>query len=126
MDNVKIIRLKNGEDIVGQITTNNNDTFDVLEPMTVGVDFRGREAGLVMQHWLPIQLVKKNEVTLSNNDILCFIEPDNNFCEYYTNTVQKIHELLKAKNLVDSLEDEEVNNIMDAIEELQEVGHTLH
>ena len=126
MDNVKIIRLKNGEDIVGQITTNNNDTFDVLEPMTVGVDFRGREAGLVMQHWLPIQLVKKNEVTLSNNDILCFIEPDNNFCEYYTNTVQKIHELLKAKNLVDSLEDEEMNNIMDAIEELQEVGHTLH
>ena len=123
---IKIIRLKNGEDIVGQITTKDNNTFDVLEPMTVGIDFRGREAGLVMQHWLPVQLVKKNEVNISTNDVLCFIEPDNNFCEYYVNTVEKIHELLKAKNLVDSLEDEEVNNIMDAIEELQAVGHTLH
>ena len=123
---IKILRLKNGEDIVGQITTKDDDTFDVLEPMTVGIDFRGREAGLVMQHWLPVQLIKKNEVNISNNDVLCFIEPDNNFCEYYVNTIEKIHELLKAKNLVDNFSDEEINNMMDAFDELQEVGHTLH
>jgi hypothetical protein len=123
---IKILRLKNGEDIVGQITTKDDDTFDVLEPMTVGIDFRGREAGLVMQHWLPVQLIKKNEVNISNNDVLCFIEPDNNFCEYYVNTIEKIHELLKAKNLVNNFSDEEINNMMDAFDELQDVGHTLH
>jgi hypothetical protein len=42
------------------------------------------------------------------------------------NTVEKIHDLLKARNLVDELNDDEVNDIMDALEELQQNGNTLH
>jgi len=41
--------------------------------------------------------------------------------------VEKIRDLIKAKNLVDNFTDEEVNNIMDAFEELEDDnGHTLH
>ena len=124
MDNIKIVRLKNGEDIVGQITNETLESCDVIEPMTVDVEYRNKEAGLVMRHWLPVQLVKKNEITLKHNDVLCVLEPADEFAEYYVHTVEKIHDLLKAKNLVDNLDDEEVNDIMDALEE--QYGNTLH
>ena len=102
MDNIKIVRLKNGEDIVGQIT-NVDDAYDVIEPMTVDVEYRGKEPGLVMRHWLPIQLVKYNEITIKQTDVLCVLEPSEDFAEYYMNTVEKVHDLLKARNLVDDL-----------------------
>jgi hypothetical protein len=126
MNTIKIVRLKNGEDIVGQYTANGINAFDIVEPMTVGVEYRGKEAGLVMRHWLPVQLVKKNEITLNESDILCVIEPDNEFVEYYMNTVEKIHDLLKAKNLVDEMSDEEIDLIMNEFEDMDNNGYTLH
>jgi hypothetical protein len=125
MENIKIVRLKNGEDIVGQLI-NVNDSYDVIEPMTVDVEYRGKEPGLVMRHWLPIQLVKHNEINIKQSDVLCVLEPSDDFAEYYVNTVEKIHDLLKARNLVDELDDDEVNDIMDALEELEQAGNTLH
>jgi len=125
MENIKIVRLKNGEDIVGQIY-DTNDSYDVIEPMTVDVEYRGKEAGLIMRHWLPVQLVKHNEISIKHSDVLCVLEPSDDFAEYYVNTVEKIHDLLKARNLVDELNDDEVNDIMDALDELQQHGNTLH
>ena len=125
MENIKIVRLKNGEDIVGQLI-NVDDSYDVIEPMTVDVEYRGKEPGLVMRHWLPIQLVKHNEINIKQSDVLCVLEPSDDFAEYYVNTVEKIHNLLKARNLVDELDDDEVNDIMDALEELEQAGNTLH
>lgn len=126
MNNIKIVRLKNGEDIVGQYTANGVNSFDIIEPMTVGVEYRGREAGLVMRHWLPVQLIKQNEITLNGTDILCVIEPAADFIEYYMNTVEKIHDLLKAKNLVDEMSDEEIDLIMNEFEDMNNNGYTLH
>jgi hypothetical protein len=125
MDNIKIVRLKNGEDIVGQLY-DIEDSYDVIEPMTVDVEYRGKEAGLVMRHYLPVQLVKYNEVTIKQSDVLCIMEPSADFAEYYVNTVEKVHDLLKARNLVDELDDDEVNDIMDALDDLQQNGIRLH
>ncbi len=125
MENIRIVRLKNGEDIVGQLN-NVDDSYDVIEPMTVDVEYRGKEAGLVMRHWLPVQLVKHNEINIKQSDVLCVLEPSADFAEYYVNTVEKIHNLIKARNLVDDLDDDEVNDMMDALEELEQDGNTLH
>jgi uncharacterized membrane protein YgaE (UPF0421/DUF939 family) len=54
------------------------------------------------------------------------LEPNDEFCEYYLNTVEKIRELLKTKNLVDSMNDEEVENMMEAFDELHNNGNILH
>lgn len=124
--NIKIVRLLNGEDIIGNVTTMDTGIYNVEEPMTVGIEYRNKEAGLMMHHWLPIQLLKKNEILIENKDILGILDPNDEFCEYYLNTVEKIKDLLKAKNLVDSLDDEEVNDIMDAFEEMGINGVTLH
>jgi hypothetical protein len=100
MDNIKIVRLQNGEDIIGSITSNNSGIYDISEPMSVEVTSRNGVPMLGMAHWLPIQLVKTNEVTLTDKDILCMVDPSDDFIEYYTNTVEKLRDLIKAKNLL--------------------------
>ena len=123
---IKILRLSNGEDIIGNAIEQYVGQYIVSEPMSVDIDYHSKEAGLIMHHWLPIQLIDKNEVQLEPKDVLCVMEPNNEFREYYLNTVEKIKDLLKAKNLVDSLDDDEVNDIMDAFDELNLDGTTLH
>jgi uncharacterized LabA/DUF88 family protein len=123
---IKIVRLQNGEDIIGNMIDLDVGQYIVEEPMSVGIEYRGKEAGLAMHHWLPVQLIKKNEIILETKDVLCILDPNDEFCEYYLNTVEKIKELLIAKNLVDNLDDAEIEDIMEAFEELKDDGFTLH
>ncbi len=108
---IRIFRLKNGEDIIGVISAEPNDqkgNITISEPMAVGIENRKGEAGLVMQHWLPVQLITKNETVLNLQDVLTMFEPNAEFTEYYINTVEKINELLKAKKIADEMSDEEL------------------
>jgi hypothetical protein len=123
MNTIKIVRLKNGEDIIGNLNLI-NDEYEIMEPMSVNVVMKGQESGLVMSHWLPVQLIKKNEIKINSRDVLTMFEPNDEFAEYYINTVEKIKDLLKAKNLADSMTDEEIEDIMDALEDGD--GQTLH
>jgi hypothetical protein len=54
------------------------------------------------------------------------IEPAADFCEYYVNTIEKLQNLLKAKNLVDSFSDEEIDDIMEAFDDMRSNGSTIH
>ena len=126
MDNIKIVKLRNGEDLVGTLTSTDIGNYRLEEPMSFEIDFRHNSSGLIMRHWLPVQLVKKNEIELSQKDILAILEPADDFCEYYWNTVEKIKDLLKAKNLVDEMSDEEIDMIMNEFEDMDNNGSTLH
>ena len=123
MNTIKIVRLKNGEDIIGVLNDINGE-YEITEPMSVSVVQKGHQSGLVMAHWLPVQLIKKNEIKISSSDVLTVFEPNDEFAEYYTNTVEKINELLKAKSLADEMTDEEIEDIMDALDDGE--GQTLH
>jgi hypothetical protein len=57
---------------------------------------------------------------------MAIIEPADDFCEYYCNTVEKIKDLLKAKNIVDEMSDEEIDMIMNEFEDMDNNGNTLH
>jgi SAM-dependent MidA family methyltransferase len=124
MNTIKIVRLKNGEDIIGNLSDNTDGDYEISEPMSVSLVQKGHESGLVMSHWLPVQLIKKNEIKINSRDVLTMFEPNEEFAEYYTNTVEKIKNLLKAKNVADSMTDEEIEDIMDALEDGD--GQTLH
>jgi hypothetical protein len=124
MNTIKIVRLKNGEDIIGNLSDNIDGDYDISEPMSVSLVQKGHESGLVMSHWLPVQLIKKNEIKINSRDVLTMFEPNDEFAEYYTNTVEKIKQLLKAKNVADSMTDEEIEDIMDALDDGE--GQTLH
>jgi hypothetical protein len=126
MDNVKIVKLQNGEDLVGTLTSTDIGNYKLEEPMSFEIDFRNNSSGLIMRHWLPVQLVKKNEIELTPKDILAILEPADDFCEYYWNTVEKIKDLLKAKTLVDEMSDEEIDMIINEFEDMVNNGNTLH
>jgi len=121
----QIIKLQNGTDLIANVTLN-GDQYLLDEPMEFGVDFRGREAGLMMKHWLPVQLLKKNSIEIHSKDILSFLEPEKEFCEYYIDTVSKIKELLKAKELVSEMDEDELQDIMNQFEDMNYHGNTLH
>jgi hypothetical protein len=121
---IKIVRLKNGEDIIGSLERLPIDDIQITEPMSVEITNRGHENGLVMSHWLPVQLIKKNEITIKSCDVLTIFEPNDEFAEYYVNTVEKIKSLMKAKEITDELSDDEIEDIMDALEDSE--GQVLH
>ena len=55
----QIIKLQNGEDLIANVTLNGVN-YILEEPMEFAIDERSRESGLIMRHWLPVQLLKKN------------------------------------------------------------------
>lgn len=121
---IQIIRLKNGEDIIGEVFEDIRDELEIDCPMTVDLEYRGNQSGLVMAHWLPVQLIERNRAIIKSCDVLTRFHPNNEFAEYYMNTVERLKDILKAKELTDSLSDEEVEDIMDALDE--GTGQTLH
>jgi len=122
----QIIKLQNGTDLIANVAMNNAEEYVLEEPMEFNIDFRGRDSGLVMRHWLPVQLLKKNSISIKSKDVLSVMEPEDEFCEYYLNTVYKIKELLKAKSLVDNMDDDEIQDILDDFEDLSNDGDTIH
>jgi hypothetical protein len=126
MNTIKIVRLKNGEDIIGNVTANGIQYYDIDEPMAFEVDYRGNHSGLIMRHWLPVQLLKKNHIQLNSHDVLCVLEPDDEFSEYYLNTVEKVNRLLDAKATVKNMTDEEIQEIVDEFNTMNQGNDTLH
>lgn len=127
-----MVRLQNGEDIIGTISSNTSGVYNVSHPMVVEITSRNGMPILGMTHWLPVQLVKTNEVTLTDKDILCMIEPSEDFIEYYNNTVEKISELLKAKKIIkekleepDSFE-EDIEEIMNHLKNMPSDKDIIH
>jgi len=126
MNTIKIVRLKSGEDIIGNVTANGIQYYDIDEPMAFEVDYRGNHSGLVMRHWLPVQLLKKNQIQLNAHDVLCVLEPDDEFSEYYLSTVEKVNRLLEAKASVKDMTDDEIQEIVDEFNTMNQGNDTLH
>ena len=58
----KIIKLQNGTDLIANVTSI-GDVYVLEEPMEFGIEVRGSQTGnLIMNHWLPVQLIKKNGI----------------------------------------------------------------
>jgi len=116
MFSTQIIKLQNGEDLIANVDISITGSHYILEePMRFFIDFRNNNA-LVMQHYLPVQLVKENKLSLKDKDILAMIDPDEEFVEYYYHTIEKIKRLLQAKADIAEMSDEEINHIINEFE----------
>ena len=123
----QIIKLINGEDLIANVSLIGNDLYTLEEPMLFYIDTRNSSnAGLVMKHWLPVQLCKKNSVDIHNKDILSIIDPEDEFRDYYVDTIIKIKALLRARELLKSIDEEEMNDLINQFEDLEHHGNTLH
>ena len=83
---VKIVRFKDGMDVICFFDNLNAEVVDIIEPMM----FEVRNMNLVMQQWLPIAMIKENRASVKWEDILCVMEPSDDFKEYFHTTVEKV------------------------------------
>jgi hypothetical protein len=106
-DNIRIIRLHGGEDIVADCL--DDDGFVILDsPMHL--IFKRNSAGgkiMVLLPWLPVELIHENIATISYKDILMFLPPRKELIEYYKEMVQVVNEQMTfSLNIGNSSEQE--------------------
>jgi len=105
MDNVKIIRMQTGEDIMASMIDKEeqNETVVLNNPMRLV--FRRLPTGqtvLMMMPWLPVELIKEDSAIIYTTDIITIVEPKESMKEYYENLVDKtIEEMLNSEELLE-------------------------
>ena len=97
MEAVKLIRLKTGEDIISYIEQVDKLNFIVREPMVVitKMDNRNGKHIIMMDHWLPVPLIRHNEAFITESEIVTMLEPTSDFSEYYENAVSTMKQVLQ-------------------------------
>jgi len=105
MDNVKIIRMQTGEDIMASMIekVEQNETVVLNNPMRLV--FRRLPTGqtvLMMMPWLPVELIKEDSAIIYTTDIITIVEPKESMKEYYENLVDKtIEEMLNSEEILE-------------------------
>ena len=105
MDNVKIIRMQTGEDIMASMIEEQeqNETVVLNNPMRLV--FRRLPTGqtvLMMMPWLPVELIKEDSAIIYTTDIITVVEPKESMKEYYENLVDKtIEEMLNSEEILE-------------------------
>ena len=115
---VQIVRLRDGFDVVTQLEYK-EDEVEFTNPMA----FEIRNTALVLQHWLPLAVMEGNSVMIPRDEILCVMDPNENFRDYYENTINKMNSALKeTRDNEDNMEE-----MVEAMEELENSkGLSIH
>ena len=116
-NNIKIVRFKDNLDVVCFMEELEDNKFSITDPLI----FEIRNSNLVMQHWLPVAMIKENKTVVNGSDILCTMEPEEEFCEYYMTTVEKLNQSKLPKT---NSKDEEKELLMGIMEALNEMDNT--
>jgi hypothetical protein len=101
MDNIKIIRLQSGEDIIATYREEDGEgTVLLANPMTLM--FKRLPTGkaiMLMSPWLPIELIESNATWVYTDDILSVMQPKANLIDYYNKSIKELEiEMLASSN----------------------------
>jgi len=115
IEEVKILRLKTGEDIVGFVSEIDDMKLNVKYPMVIdNMVMRGVQS-FSIGSWLPYQMYKQIDVNLWTNDILFTADITDDFLDYYFKMVDKLEKYILAGEVLDNLKEEE--EMIEALEE---------
>ena len=97
MESINILRLNTGEDIICYMEHYGPEEVVVREPMMVMLktDYKTGKQNVGMDHWLPVALLKENEVVIRTSNIIAVMNPSATFTEYYENTIGTLTEMKK-------------------------------
>lgn len=129
MNNIKIVRLSTGEDIIAAVTENGNGTIMVNDPMMFELSNRNDTYQISMAFYLPVQLIKKNQMIMAADKVLCVSDPTDSFAEYYINSIQKMQQLMELRDTLDdsNIPEETMNKVItEAFEQLDINQMTKH
>ena len=128
---IKIVRLTSGEDIVCGLIESDG-TYYLKNPMVFLLKDTGKQFVLMLQNWLPMQVMKMNEAIIKEKDVIAVLQPDENFIEYFLNESKEMEEAIEAKlNLrkLENLDSSEpgMNNWINQLEDMEiSKGELIH
>jgi hypothetical protein len=126
----KIIRLKDGGDIMSSFIEMPNHMLILENPMSLFFKRLSVSKSMVMMSpWLPIELIQQNVVEIYKHEVLTFVEPKESLIEYYNNAVKEANEVMEQSEriideaLLDEATDEELDEVLldDIDEEIKEM-----
>lgn len=89
MDNIKIVKLQSGEEIITDLTEISESAEVILDdPMCIV--FKRLPDGksvMLMSPWLPVELIEDNRAVIFSGDILTILQPRKSLIEYYNKLV---------------------------------------
>ncbi len=109
-NNIKIVRLQSGEDIMADVMENDENELIVLDnPMHI--IFKRMPTGqtvMMMMPWLPVELIKENSALVYTSDIVTVIEPKEAMIRYYDRLVERtVNDMADSDKLLEDLLDEQ-------------------
>ena len=107
IEDIKLVRFKTGEDIIGYVSDINDDKINIRFPMLVVTDDVNGQKAYVMAPWLPHQLYKFNETSIWSNDIMFVADATEVFIDYYKEMVTKLEKYITVSEIMENMEDEE-------------------
>ena len=93
MNNIKIIRLQDDSDIICSIEEIRDGEYVISDPMYFEMQTKGPATHIIMDFYLPVQLMEKNEVVMKEKDIVFKATPSDSFAEYYMNSVESFKKM---------------------------------
>ena len=130
-NNIKIVRLHSGEDIIADFIED-DESSSVLLDNPMHIIFKRVPTGqtiMMMMPWLPIELIEDNQAVILADDILTVIEPKQDLIEYYGDVVLEAQKRMEKKlpfqpdndmMNIDDEENEESVDFDDVIEAMRE------
>jgi len=115
VEEIKILRLKTGEEIIGYVSEIDDMKVNVRYPMAVDIMSLKGVQSFTISSWLPHQMYKNNDINLWTNDIMFVADATDEFLEYYFKMVDKLEKYILAGEIMDNMEEEQ--ELMEAIEE---------
>lgn len=119
MELLKILRLRDGEDIIAYVEDYGKGQIVLRSPMMVMIkhDPRNGKQTVLMDHWLPINIIQENEATINEHEILCSFDPTADISEYYIQAISAIDQYnlnsTQSSN-DDELTEQEINVLMES------------
>ena len=130
MDNIKIVRLQSGEDVIANYKDDEEGSITLTNPMAL--IFKRMPTGravMMMSPWLPLELVEDNIACIYAQDILSVFQPKQSIIDYYNTTVMEVEEDRKNEEMNElhdidendfEMSSEEENEAMEELKQLRE------
>jgi len=131
-DTIKILRLKDGEDIITAYHIDEKSNVVVMDnPMTIFFKRMGMGKSIVMMNpWLPLEIVEQNIAKIYANEIMTIIEPKQSLVQYYLQSVKESKEMVEMNSkMIDeallNMSDEEESDEEEMLQAVKESKRNL-
>lgn len=114
MNNIRIVRLTSGEDVIA-FFEEDGDEYLLGSPMSVF--FKRMPTGkaiMMMSPWLPSEIVEEDIVSIDRSQILTIMHPKKHMSDYYTQVV------FEMDNELSDSPDESLRDASQSLEEIED------